>query len=93
MKKVIWEKEKGWLRCSVLDNEAMDSEAEFGVPFNPPDFRNIDWEEISRKINNRMIEKGLITFQDIQSPNCGLHNEVMSAILPEIVLLYKQQEN
>jgi len=91
MKAVTYE-ENGWLRRShVLDNmSALD--AHKGVPANPPDITQLDWNEIERELNNLLIKRGLIELNDLNGQGINLlRSAVQVVITNKIILLYKGQ--
>jgi len=91
MKAVTYD-EDGWLRRShVLDTmSALD--AHKGVPSNPPDITQLDWNEIKRELNNLLIQRGLIERNDLNGQGINLlRSAVQSVITKKIIMLYKQE--
>ena len=89
--KVIKYDSDGWLKQSIIKNNMSEKDAERGLPLNPPDIRELDWEEIKRELNNLMIERGLIALKDLNQRNGYqlLVSAVQSVITKKIVQLYK----
>lgn len=89
MKLVTYETD-GWMgRAWVKDNmSALD--AHKGIPHNPPDLTVIDCEQVLMKINNLLVERGLITITDLQGKGHDmLKNAVQTVLTREIIQLYK----
>jgi hypothetical protein len=61
MKIVIWKDKHGYKHRSLLRDTDRDDQAAYGVPQDPPDLNQIDWEEVKKEIHNHLVEKGLIT--------------------------------
>ena len=88
--KIIKYDSDGWMMQSIIKNDMSEEDVNSGIPLNPPDIRSLDWEEIKRELNSLMVERGLITFDNL---NGGGHqllvSAVQSVITKKIVQLYK----
>ena len=62
MKLIKWTDERGWLRQSWIGDNESEDQAPEGIPANPPDLSQLDYEEIFKELNNLLVERGLITF-------------------------------
>jgi hypothetical protein len=92
MKKVQWVDDKGWKHVSIVRDNARPEEYPKGLPSDPPDLKQINWEGVQKELHNILIDRGLISFADLQKPNNGLENAVRSVLLKEIISLYKLLE-
>lgn len=90
MKLVQYKDERGYLYQSFVPENFPISEAEKGIPNNPPDLDRLDWDAIRRELNNLLVNRNLITLRDIDTSG-GLSNAILSTILPKLVELYKEQ--
>jgi len=112
MRIVTWTDPAGYTRRSLIRNADPDDKApEIGIPVDPPDLDLLDWVGIStqfpdlslaefkRKLHNRLVQTGLITWKDVQRSQNGLSSAVMFAgrnrellavIKRPLVALYRQ---
>ena len=92
MRLVIYEDKDGWKRGSMIRDDDPDSYAPKGLPKNPPDLRGLDWEGISREINNALVDQGLFTWRDVQLAQNGVTSIVNNIVRRRIVALFKQDD-
>jgi hypothetical protein len=92
MKIVPWTDSDGKKHQSLIREGDPDSMAETGIPNDPPDLNQLDWNEIERELHNRLIEAGLITWRDVQRSQNGLTGIVRAVVLKRIIQLYKLRE-
>jgi len=112
MRSVTWTDTAGYTRRSLIRNSDPDDLApEIGIPADPPDLDLLDWAavtaqfpdldlvEFKRKLHNRLVQTGLITWKDVQRSQNGLSSAVMFAgrnrellavIKRPLVALYRQ---
>ena len=93
MKKVIWTDEDGYKRVSLIRDQDPDDLAPNGISQNPPDIKGLDWNYIWMQINNLLVDRGLLTFEDICKPHSGIENTIIVAIKPHLISAYKERPN
>ncbi len=91
LRRVITTDEEGFKHAYHVPPDVPDEKAEEYFPYDPPDLRQMDWDEMIKKLHNLLLDRGFFTYQDIQSMD-GLNNAVGAIITPEIVSYYKTQE-
>ncbi len=90
MRLVQYEDEQGFLHQSLIKENMPLSDANMGVPVDPPDITRLDWLEIQREINKQLIDRNLITLKDIVHQKSGLENIIKSVIVRKLIQLYKE---
>ena len=90
MKTVDYIDRDGYKRKRIVRDTVPTEEAYRGIPLEPPDLSQLDWEEIKRELHNRLMDRGLITMKDVRHLKT-LQNAIGSIIQPKVVALYKQQ--
>jgi hypothetical protein len=73
MRAVIYTDERGYRRRSFVRDTDNDDMAEFGIPANPPDVEDVDWDYIKREINNALVDNGLFDWNDMNHSPIGLN--------------------
>lgn len=89
MKLVQYTDEDGFLHQSLIRDNMKSTQANLGIPHDPPDLRQLDWDGIVRELNEQLIAQELITLADIAQGT--LSNTILRVIQTKIVQLYKQQ--
>lgn len=90
MKTIDYVDRDGYKRKRIIRNNVPDEEAHRGIPLEPPDLAQVDWDEIQRDLHNRLMDRDLITMKDVRHLKT-LQNAITSIIQPKVVALYKQQ--
>lgn len=72
MRYVIFTDERGFRRRVMVRDTDGDEMARGGIPAGPPDLNAIDWEWLRREINNKLVEHGLFTWDDVMKSTIGL---------------------
>ena len=93
MRRVIWEDRNGYTRASLVRDGDPDEAAEYGVPIEPPDLDEIDWEEVKRDLHNNLVRKGLFTYEDMRNAQKGIRSAVILALHKKVVDLYRRGGN
>ena len=89
MKPVIYTDKNGYIRRSLVRDTDDESDGEFGIPYGPPDVRQIDWEALSKEIHNTLASSGLFTWQDVQQSSVGI-TAATSILKRELIRLYRE---
>ncbi len=92
MRIVTWEDKDGWLRVSMVRDSDPDEAAPQGIPQNPPDLTLIAWEDVCKEINNTLVRRGALTWNDVQRGQTAITDAVTSAIRRRIVMLYRDRD-
>jgi hypothetical protein len=92
MKRVIWTDDKGWKHASIVKDDAKPKDYPMGLPSDPPDINQINWENVKRDLHNLFIDRGLYSWSDIQKPSAGFENAIRGILLKELILLFKLLE-
>lgn len=92
MRIVIWTDRGGYNHRALVRDTDPDSSAHMGVPLDPPDLSQLDWEGVQRDIHNRLVDMGLHSYQDILVAQTGITSAINSALKRRILELYKQRE-
>lgn len=107
MRIVTWTDERGYYRRSIIRNSDPDDKApEIGIPSDPPDLDCLNWDaidvdvpEFKRKLHNRLVTLGLITWKDVQYSQNGLtaaimvvgrDRKILIALKCQLVALYRR---
>lgn len=92
MRLVTWYDEDGFLRQAYgRDEDPDDIVQEIGLRHEPPDMREIDWDEVAKELNNLLVQRGLITWLDVQKQDGALLNTVKTVLNRKILALYRQK--
>lgn len=91
MRTVIWTDKGGYKHRSLVRDTDPDSAAHMGVPLDPPDLSQLDWDGVQRDIHNRLVDMGLHDYQDVLVAQTGITSAINSALKRRILELYKQQ--
>lgn len=92
MRLVKFYDDDGYLRQVHARNSDTDEEArETGIAHNPPDLSQIDWKEVERELNNLLVERGLITWIDVQKGGDSLTSAIKTVMKRKIIALYRQK--
>lgn len=92
MKLVKWYDDDGFLRQSYIrDTDVEEDARELGVRHEPPDFSVIDWKEVERELNNTFIERGIITWNDVQKNQDAFMSTITIAMKRRLIALYRQK--
>ncbi len=90
MRLVQYETEDGKKYQSWIKDDMFVSEAEKGLPYNPPDVSRLPWADIECELHNLLLDRGLITLKDVDNNSGMLGNTILKIIQPRLVALYKE---
>lgn len=89
---VKWTDQEGFNHLSLLRESDPDDLAPSGVVQSPPDLRSLDWQAIVKELHNLLVERGLITWRDVQISQNGVNAVITTVLKKKIIDLYKLQE-
>jgi len=92
MKKVVWTDRAGYLRAAMIRDDDPDEMAEAGIPLNPPDLEDLDWEGIKRDIHNSLVQSELYTWKDVLRLQNAISGIVSRVMKQHIVRLYRFED-
>lgn len=92
LKLVTWTDENGYKHQSLLRDNDPDTDAPNGILQDPPDLNALDWEGIKRDIHNLLLDRGLITWRDVQASHNGVTAVIQTVMKRRMAELYKLQE-
>jgi|32_taG_2_1085360.scaffolds.fasta_scaffold00143_56 hypothetical protein len=91
MKVVKWVDKDGYKRQSLLRDKDPESMAPQGIPVEPPDLDQVDWEEAKKLLWNALVDNGMFEWNDVvQKPN-GISNACKTALKRLVTNLYKDR--
>jgi hypothetical protein len=91
MKNVVWTDGDGYKHVSRLRDRDPDHMAPEGIPLDPPDLSQLDWQEIQRELHNLLVDKELFTWKDVQRSQNGVSSSILSVMKRPIVALYRNR--
>ena len=89
MKRVTWPDKDGFMHVSLVRDLDEDSKAPKGIPVGPPSLEGIDWEEVKRDLNNRLVQQELLTWADVQRAQTGITSCVLAVLRHRLIALYR----
>lgn len=91
MNLVKWEDPQGFKHQSYLRDG--DKDPSIGLAHDPPDINRLDWDQIKRNIHNALIDKGLITYQDVQAKQDAISGIILAEVRKPLLALYRSIDN
>ena len=91
MRLVSWVDKDGWKHRSLVKDDDPDDCAPHGIPQDPPDVHDLDWDGIKRDLHNRLVDLGLYDYADLVKQQTGVTSATLSALRKRVVELYKQR--
>jgi hypothetical protein len=92
MKYVMWRDRDGYPHRSILRDNDPDELAPQGIPAEPPDVGQLDWEQVRRDLQGQLMERGLYSVKDIDGHQDALSGAVLSALRTKLIRLYREVE-
>jgi len=89
MKIVVWTDDRGYKHRSMLRDRDPDRMAPEGIPLDPPDLSQLDWEGLVKDLHNMLIDKELSTWDEVQKSQTGVTSSILSVMKRPIVALYR----
>ena len=92
MRRVQWIDRKGRNHASVVRDRDPDdlAKAGYGIPGDPPDVDQLDWDAIKRDLHNELLARGIITYEDLVAAQNGATGAILAAIRSRLTTLYRQ---
>jgi hypothetical protein len=92
MRLVEWTDEQGYKHLSFLRDSDPDKVAPQGIPYDPPNLDQLDWESVKREIHNELVSRRLIKWDDVKVSQDGVTNVVRSVLTRRILMLYRAMD-
>jgi hypothetical protein len=89
MKKVTWTSPDGYIRSAMLRDDDPDETANMGIPCDPPDINNLDWEAVKRDLHNVLAKRNLIEMADIRYHPELLKSAAQDVLYKRLIALYQ----
>lgn len=89
MRLVEYTDKDGYKHLSYIKDNQSDSEAKNGLPADPPDIKQLDWEGIKRDIHNSLVDQRLINWQAVQRNQNSISGIVNKIVRKAIIGLYR----
>jgi hypothetical protein len=90
MKTVIWIDGDGYKHRSLLRDSDPDHLVMQGIPQEPPDLKRLDWDSLMRDLHNILVERGIITWDDVQRGQNMVSSAILQIFKRPIVGLYRE---
>lgn len=90
MRKVTWEDSRGYKHNSWVRDIDPDNLAQLGIPCDPPDLDQIDWEGVKRDLHNFLLERGLTNWQELNASQGNLRSVIQDALFRRLIALFRQ---
>lgn len=92
MRLVEWTDDSGMNRLSLLRDSDPDEVAPQGIPHDPPNLDELDWDSIKRDIHNELVSRRLITWEDVKASQNGVTTVVRGVMTRRILELYRAMD-
>ncbi len=93
MKCVKWTDKNGFNHASMIRDGDSDTLAPYGIPCDPPDLNQMDWEELKKELWNRLVDGNILTWADVQRQQTGLTGALRATFLQRLNTLYRTSPN
>lgn len=90
MRMVYWTDKNGYKHRSQVRDTDPDNFAPMGIPCDPPDLNQIDWEDVKRDLHNTLLERGMASWQELNTSQGNLRSAIQDVLYRRIIALYRQ---
>ena len=91
MRHVFYTDNRGRKRRTLIRDTDPDSAAERGIPADPPDVLQLDWDSLPAKLHNALVDRGLYTWADVQRSRDGLTGAILDVLRVDLIHLYREE--
>lgn len=74
-------------KAFIRDN---DTNPQQGIPLVMPDIEGMDWDRIKRRLHGLLLDKGLLTIEDIQQRPADFQWCIITAVKRPLLVLYQE---
>ena len=92
MKLVTYRDKGGRQRARMIrDVDDEDLADQIGVPLDPPDVEDLDWEGIKADLHNALFDRGLLSWDHVVESQNGLESVCKLVLLHRLKALYRKE--
>lgn len=88
MKIATYTDEKGYKRRVICKDGVP---VEYGIPQEPPDLSQIDWEEVKKELHNILVDRELITLKDVHKAGNAVTSGILKVLKRRVINLYREE--
>lgn len=92
MRLVQWTDSEGYHHLSYVRDNDPDELAPQGVPCDPPDLEQLDWDQIKRDVHNLLVSNRLVDWESVKRAQNGVTSVVNATLRRELLMLYRQND-
>lgn len=92
MRTVTWEDRNGYLRAALIRDDDPDEAGPQGLPLEPPDLGDLDWDGVARDIHNSLVQQRLFTWEEVQQKQGPLLSIACRAVKRRLVVAFRQKQ-
>jgi hypothetical protein len=91
MREIVWIDSAGKKHKSLIrdDDEPSVAYDGGGIPQDPPDIEQIDFEQVKVILHNQLLDRKLLTQEDVNEQQNGITGAVLRALRPFVLELYR----
>lgn len=89
---VEYEDRRGYIRRRIVPRDFKQKDLRLGVPVGV-DTEQLDWFRVRRDLNNLLLQKELITLEDVQNNQQDFMWCITASLKKQLLRLYKEQNN
>ena len=97
MRRVSYTDPDGRKWVTEIPNDAPDSHADMGIPVGPPEIVGEGWpDELCVRVQNALVDRGIITWQDFRRRRkeaVGAVNSALGSMVTRVERLYHDDAN
>ncbi len=90
MRLVEYRDSKNRKRWAYIRDSDPDDMAPHGIPVEPPDLNEIDWEALKNEIAEVLAAEGLFTWLDVERSQTGL-TPALNVLKRSLIRLFRQR--
>lgn len=93
MRLIEWMDGEGYKHLSWIKDNDPDTAGPQGIPADPPDLDQLDWNGLKRDLHNALVERRLTDWQAVQRQQDGVTASILGVFKRNIIGLYRQGVN
>ena len=91
MRIVQWTDREGYKHRSLIRDNDPDHMAEQGIPQDPPDLNEVDWEWVKKTLHNTLVDNGMIGWDDVVRKPNAVSAAIKTSMKRQVVNLYRDR--
>jgi hypothetical protein len=92
MKTVEYVDKGGYVRAAMIRDDDPPEMAAAGIPLEPPDLDDLDWEGIKRDIHNSLVHARLFSWKDVLKKQNAVSGIIARVLKRHVVRLYRFED-